>query len=67
MCVRRAILVPESVKLNSLLNIGLRPNQLIYGYAETDDDNDDEVDRTHSSISTTRFFVHSIPYSHGMK
>ena len=47
-----------------LLNFILRPFVVLYGYVESDDDNDGEMDRNPTTISRTR--VHSHPI-YGMR
>ena len=44
-------------------------HQLIYGYLETDDDNDDEIDRNSNFHFKTRdlLVLHPIPQRYGMR
>ena len=41
--------------------------QLIYDYVETDDNNDNDIDRTATSISRTGAILHLIPHSYGIR
>ena len=43
-------------------------HKLIYGYIETDDDNDDEINRNPNlHFMDKGFFLHPIPHRYGMR